>query len=832
MYTNIQTFSFSNIDKYSTAGLITRLTTDVTNLQNAYQMILRMCTRAPASLICAMVMAFLINAKLASIYLVAVIFLGGCLVFIMQKATVYFQAVFRKYDDLNASVQENIGAVRVVKAYVREGYEISKFQKACNKVYEMFLSAEKIVVMNMPLMQFTVYACILGISWLGAKMIVGSSLTTGELMSLLTYCMNILMSLMMLSMVFVMVTMSIASAERVTEVINDTADITDPEDPVTDVPDGSIVFDHVNFSYKKDSQEPVLKDINISIRSGETIGIIGGTGSAKSSLVNLISRLYDVTDGSVSVGGIDVRKYHLESLRNQVSVVLQKNVLFSGTILENLRWGDKNATEEECRRACQLACADDFIEKMPDKYNTFIEQGGSNVSGGQKQRLCIARALLKKPKILILDDSTSAVDTATDARIRRAFAEEIPDTTKLIMHSVFPASRMRIGSSLWITGRSTVLVPTRSFLRPTPFIRKYFIHRPAVPVILTREVSRLEKTEHERPGRSSARKGDGNTGTAGKLLGRLARYIFKNYSIHIVIVVICIFVSVLANVQGTMFMKTLIDQYITPLLSADTPDFGPLAAAIARVACFYAIGVIATYTYNRIMINVSQGTLRNLRNDMFATMETLPIKYFDTHAHGDIMSIYTNDIDTLRQMISQSFPQLLSSVITIVSVLVSMLILNVPLTVVTLLMVAIMMTASRKLAGLSGKYFLEQQTNLGIVNGYIEEMMEGQKVVKVFCHEDESIRKFDELNDQLFTSADNANRFANILMPVVAQLGNVSYVICAMVGGILAINGIGSFTLGGLASFLTFNKSFNMLSTGQPAVQQYCYGSCRCKTYL
>lgn len=433
MYTNIQTFSFSNIDKYSTAGLITRLTTDVTNLQNAYQMILRMCTRAPASLICAMVMAFLINAKLASIYLIAVIFLGACLIFIMRKATKYFQTVFRKYDDLNASVQENIGAVRVVKAYVREDYEISKFQKACNKVYEMFLSAEKIVVMNMPLMQFTVYACILGISWLGAKMIVGSTLTTGELMSLLTYCMNILMSLMMLSMVFVMVTMSIASAERVTEVINDTADITDPENPVTEVPDGSIVFDHVNFSYKKDSQEPVLKDINISIRSGETIGIIGGTGSAKSSLVNLISRLYDVTDGSVLVGGIDVRKYHLESLRNQVSVVLQKNVLFSGTILENLRWGDKNATEEECRRTCQLACADDFIEKMPDKYNTFIEQGGSNVSGGQKQRLCIARALLKKPKILILDDSTSAVDTATDAKIRRAFAEEIPDTTKLII---------------------------------------------------------------------------------------------------------------------------------------------------------------------------------------------------------------------------------------------------------------------------------------------------------------------------------------------------------------------------------------------------------------
>ena len=433
MYSNIQTFSFSNIDKYSTAGLITRLTTDVTNLQNAYQMILRMCTRAPASLICAMSMAFFINAKLASIYLIAVIFLGICLIFILRKATVYFQEVFRKYDDLNASVQENITAIRVVKAYVREDYETNKFQKACNKVYEMFVRAEKLVVMNMPLMQFTVYACILGISWLGAKMIVGNSLTTGELMSLLTYCMNILMSLMMLSMVFVMITMSVASAKRITEVINEKADITDPENPVKEVPDGSIVFDHVDFSYKKDSKEPVLKDINLSIRSGETIGIIGGTGSAKSSLVNLISRLYDVTQGSVKVGGIDVRNYEKETLRNQVSVVLQKNVLFSGTILENLRWGDKDATEEECRRACELACADDFIQKMPDKYNTYIEQGGTNVSGGQKQRLCIARALLKKPKILILDDSTSAVDTATDARIRKAFAQEIPDTTKLII---------------------------------------------------------------------------------------------------------------------------------------------------------------------------------------------------------------------------------------------------------------------------------------------------------------------------------------------------------------------------------------------------------------
>ena len=433
MYTNIQTFSFSNIDKFSTAGLITRLTTDVTNLQNAYQMILRMCTRAPASLICAMTMAFLINARLASVYLIAVIFLGFALVMILRRATRYFQEVFKKYDDLNASVQENISGIRVVKAYVREDYETSKFQKACNKVYEMFVRAEKLVVMNMPLMQFTVYACILCISWLGAKMIVGSSLTTGELMSLLTYCMNILMSLMMLSMVFVMVTMSMASAERVTEVINEKADLSNPAQPVVEVPDGRIDFDHVSFRYKKEGKENVLKDINLSIHAGETIGIIGGTGSAKSSLVNLISRLYDVSEGSVKVGGIDVRNYDMEVLRNQVAVVLQKNVLFSGTILENLRWGNKEATEEECERACQLACADEFIQRMQDGYHTYIEQGGTNVSGGQKQRLCIARALLKKPKILILDDSTSAVDTATDAKIRKAFAEEIPDTTKLII---------------------------------------------------------------------------------------------------------------------------------------------------------------------------------------------------------------------------------------------------------------------------------------------------------------------------------------------------------------------------------------------------------------
>ena len=432
MFENIQTFSFSNIDKYSTSSLITRLTTDVTNLQNAYQMLLRMAMRAPASMIIAMIMAFSINAKLASTYLIAVIFLAACIAMIIPRATKYFRQVFEKYDDLNASVQENVSAIRVVKAYVREDYEKEKFSRANRNIYNMFLRAEKLVVINMPLMQFTVYACILIISWLGAKMIVAGGLTTGEMMSLLTYCMNILMSLMMVSMIFVMLTMSYASAKRIAEVLQEKTDLTNPEKPVEEVSNGSIVFKNVDFAYKNGSK-PVLKNINLDIKSGETIGIIGGTGSAKSSLVNLISRLYDVTSGELLVGGRNVKEYDMEALRNQVSVVLQKNVLFSGSILDNLRWGDKNATEEECIRACELACADEFIQKMPDKYNTHIEQGGSNVSGGQKQRLCIARALLKKPKILILDDSTSAVDTATDAKIRKAFAEEIPDTTKLII---------------------------------------------------------------------------------------------------------------------------------------------------------------------------------------------------------------------------------------------------------------------------------------------------------------------------------------------------------------------------------------------------------------
>lgn len=436
MYKNIQTFAFSNIDKFSTAGLVTRLTTDVTNVQNAYQMLLRMCMRAPVTIICAMAMSFYYNTKIASIYLIVVILLGGVLAIIISRAGRYFKAAFPKYDELNASVQENVSAIRVVKAYVREDHEKKKFKKASHNIYNLFVKAENVIVFNSPAMQFAVYGCILLISWLGAHMIVGSGetvLTRGDLTSLMAYCMNILMNLMMLSMVFVMVSMSSASAGRIAEVLNEKADIVNPEKPVYEVSDGSIVFDNVDFSYKKTGGEYVLSEINLDIKPGETIGIIGGTGSAKSSLVNLISRLYDVTDGSVKVGGRDVREYDIETLRNEVSVVLQKNVLFSGTILDNLRWGDKNATEEECKRACRLACADEFIDRFPDGYNTYIEQGGSNVSGGQKQRLCIARALLKKPKIIIFDDSTSAVDTATDARIRKALATEIPDTTKLII---------------------------------------------------------------------------------------------------------------------------------------------------------------------------------------------------------------------------------------------------------------------------------------------------------------------------------------------------------------------------------------------------------------
>ena len=433
MFEHIQTFSFANIDQFSIAGLVTRMTTDVTNLQNAYQMLLRMAFRAPATLVVAMVLAFSINHRLALIYLAAVVFLGVVLSILIPKASKHFREVFHKYDDLNASVQENISGIRVVKAFVREEFENSKFRKAVMNLYRMFVDAEKIVTIQGPVMQMTVYVCILLISWIGARMIITGSLTTGELMSLMTYCMNILTSLMMLSMIFVMITMSSASAERIAQVLNAQSTLTNPASPVYEIKDGSIRFDHVFFSYNESAEKPVLSDIQLNINSGETIGIIGGTGSSKSSLVNLISRLYDVTSGVVSVGGRDVREYDLDTLRSNVSVVLQKNVLFSGTILENLRWGDKDATEEECIDACRLACADEFIEQFPEKYNTYIEQGGTNVSGGQRQRLCIARALLKKPKILILDDSTSAVDTATDARIRESFAEKIPNTTKIII---------------------------------------------------------------------------------------------------------------------------------------------------------------------------------------------------------------------------------------------------------------------------------------------------------------------------------------------------------------------------------------------------------------
>ena len=433
MYDNIQTFAFSNIDKYSTAGLVTRMTTDVTNVQNAYQMIIRVAVRAPLTVIFSMFMCFVVDRRLSIMFLIAVVILATSLYFIMRRAMTSFNYVFRKYDELNASVQENISGIRVVKAFVREDYENKKFTKAAENIYQLFVKAEKIVIFNNPIMMFILFACMICLSWFGAHFIVAGSLTTGELTSLFSYIFAMMMSLMMLSMIMVMISMSTASAERISEVLTEKADIVNPENPLMEVPDGSICFDHVHFSYKHGSGEEVLSDIDLSIASGEIIGVIGGTGSGKTSFANLISRLYGVDAGSVTVGGHDVRQYDLEVLRDQVAVVLQKNILFSGTILDNLRWGNEDATEEECIEACRQSCADEFIERFPDKYNTWIEQGGSNVSGGQKQRLCIARALLKKPKVLILDDSTSAVDTATDANIRRSFAENIPGTTKIII---------------------------------------------------------------------------------------------------------------------------------------------------------------------------------------------------------------------------------------------------------------------------------------------------------------------------------------------------------------------------------------------------------------
>ena len=434
MYQNIQRFSFSNIDKFSTAGLVTRMTTDVTNVQNAFQMILRIVVRAPLTLICSMVMCFVINHQLSMVFVVVLAFLAAALFSIIHKVSRLFENVFRKYDALNASVQENVSAIRVVKAFVREKYENEKFANAAANVYRLFVKAESFIALNSPIMMLAVYGSIIALSWFGAQFIVAGSLTTGELTSLFSYVMSMFMSLMMVSMIFVMLSMSVAAGHRICEVLDEQPDLTNPEQPVDEVKDGSIDFNHVTFSYRATGTgEATLKDIDLHIRSGETIGIIGGTGCGKSSLVSLISRLYDVDSGSVEVGGLDVRKYDMEALRNQVAVVLQKNVLFSGTILDNLRWGKEDATEEECREVCRQACADEFIERLPEGYNTWIEQGGTNVSGGQKQRLCIARALLKKPRVLILDDSTSAVDTATDAKIRRAFAQKIPGTTKIII---------------------------------------------------------------------------------------------------------------------------------------------------------------------------------------------------------------------------------------------------------------------------------------------------------------------------------------------------------------------------------------------------------------
>lgn len=433
MYENIQTFSFSNIDKFSTAGLVTRMTTDVTNVQNAYQMIIRIAVRAPLMMICSITMCVIISPRLSLIFFVALIFLGFVLFFIIYKVTPVFTSGFEKYDELNASVQENISGIRVVKAFVREDHEKKKFNKAADNLYKTFVKAESFLAFNNPTMMLVVYGCIVALSWFASHFIVSGSITTGNLTSMFSYVMSMLMSLMMLSMIFVMVSMSAASARRISEVLNEKADLANPEKPYEEVEDGRIDFNHVNFSYRKNSTEDTLHDIDIHINAGETIGIIGGTGCGKSSFVSLISRLYDVTEGSVCVGGKDVRTYDMDALRNQVAVVLQKNILFSGTILDNLRWGDDNASYEDCVEACKQACADEFIERMPKKYDTWIEQGGTNVSGGQRQRLCIARALLKKPKVLILDDSTSAVDTATDAKIKQAFAQKIPGTTKLIV---------------------------------------------------------------------------------------------------------------------------------------------------------------------------------------------------------------------------------------------------------------------------------------------------------------------------------------------------------------------------------------------------------------
>jgi len=649
---------------------------------------------------------------------------------------------------------------------------------------------------NHPIMNTVTYGCIIALSWFGAHLIVGSSLTTGELASLFTYVMSILMSLMMLSNIFVRLSMSAASGKRVAEVIDEVTDIRNPKNPEMEVKDGGIEFNHVFFSYqivpgetkeerkaRMESKQEVdfaLRNVDLKIRKGETVGVIGGTGSGKSSFVNLVSRLYDVSRGSVFVGGKDVRNYDLETLRNNVAVVLQKNVLFSGTILDNLRWGKADATLDDCKKACHAACADEFIDQMPDGYDTHIEEGGSNLSGGQKQRLCIARALLKNPKVLVLDDSTSACDTATDAKIQRAFRENIPGTTRIIISQRI-SSVQNCDRIIVMEGGKVVGYDTHEALLGSCEVYK--------------EIYNIQTTE------------GGDFDEKNNTLLRLTGYVLKNYKWAYLTVMICILISSAATLSSTLFTKTLIDDYIVPLTQVDNPEYSSLWQVLFKLGLILALGVICSFAYNKIMIYVSHGTLLKLRKDMYSHMEQLPISYFDTHKHGDIMSTYTNDVDTLRQMVGQSLPQVVNSLITIVITFGSMLILSVPLSLVSVVMAVLMMTATKQLSKLSRKHFKAQQQSLAAVNGYVEEMVSGQKIVKVFCHEQQAIDDFEKINEQLRSSSYDANRMANIVMPVNGNLGTMGYVLIAVVGATLALGGYADVSLGTIVSFLTSIKT-------------------------
>ena len=648
MYNNVQTFAFSNIDKFSTASIVTRLTTDTTNVQNAFQMLMRMAIRAPVMLIFSMIVSFRISHDISMTFLIILPILALALFFIIRSVFPVFSRVFRTYDELNNVVQENVRGIRVVKSFNQERHEIGKFGAISERIYKDFSKGERLITLNAPLMQFCIYTCMIVISWLGAKAIIASGndpalgLTTGNLTALITYTMQILSSLMMLSMVFAMLTISLSSARRIAEVLEERSDIPQPEQPVMTVRDGAVDFDHVSFVYASKADKKVLDDIDLHIRSGETIGIIGGTGASKSSLVQLIPRLYDVTGGKLTLGGVDVRDYDLDTLRGAVAMVLQKNELFSGTIAENLRWGNENATDEQLRHACKLACADGFISAMTDGYDTHIEQGGTNVSGGQKQRLCIARALLKKPKVLILDDSTSAVDTRTDAQIQQALSDLHSRTRRRSSsRSASARYRMQTASSCSTTGVSTLSAATMSCCA-----RAKFTARSMSP-------SRREaRTMRERP------KFDGRT------LKRLLSYM-RAYKGTLVLVTVCILLSAVAGAASSMFLQKLIDGYIVPMLGTASPDYSGLIRALITIGCVYLVGTLATWLYNRRMVTIAQGTLKRIRDEMFAKMQSLPIRYFDTHTHGDIMSLYTNDTDTLRQMIAQSMAQLVSSVFTL-----------------------------------------------------------------------------------------------------------------------------------------------------------------------